>query len=85
MRKLGNFTAPSRFEVLLGLISDGVRCAARVQNGTGEDVKKIVTVLNEVEVPSEDVVGESSQLSSPWRTTSKNCFGRGLSDWIDLR
>jgi triosephosphate isomerase len=25
-------------------------------NGTGEDVKKIVTVLNEAEVPSEDVV-----------------------------
>jgi triosephosphate isomerase len=31
-----------------------------VQNGTGEDVKKIVTVLNEAEVPSEDVVGEPS-------------------------
>jgi hypothetical protein len=36
--------------------------AARVQNGTGEDVKKIVTVLNEAEVPSEDVVGEPSRL-----------------------
>lgn len=29
-----------------------------VQNGTGEEVKKIVTTLNEAEVPSEDVVGE---------------------------
>lgn len=32
-----------------------------MQNGTGEDVKKIVTVLNEAEVPSEDVVGEPSR------------------------
>jgi hypothetical protein len=29
-----------------------------VQNGTTDDVKKIVTVLNEAEVPSEDAVGE---------------------------
>lgn len=38
---------------------DALRCCC-VQNGTGEDVKKIVTVLNEAEVPSEDVVGEPS-------------------------
>jgi hypothetical protein len=29
-----------------------------LQNGTGNEVKKIVTTLNEAEVPSEDVVGE---------------------------
>lgn len=29
-----------------------------LQNGTPEEVKKIVTTLNEAEVPSEDVVGE---------------------------
>jgi len=47
-----------------GLISDVIRSSfPRAQNGTGEDVKKIVTVLNEAEVPSEDVVGESSQFS----------------------
>jgi hypothetical protein len=46
------------------LISDVIRSSfPRAQNGTGEDVKKIVTVLNEAEVPSEDVVGESSQFS----------------------
>lgn len=28
-----------------------------LQNGTIEEVKKIVTTLNEAEVPSEDVVG----------------------------
>lgn len=28
-----------------------------VQNGTTEEVKKIVTTLNEAEIPSEDVVG----------------------------
>lgn len=28
-----------------------------LQNGTTEEVKKIVTTLNEAEVPSEDVVG----------------------------
>jgi len=40
-----------------GLISDVIRSSfPRAQNGTGEDVKKIVTVLNEAEVPSEDVV-----------------------------
>lgn len=31
-----------------------------MQNGTVEEVKKIVTVLNEAEVPSEDIVGELS-------------------------
>jgi hypothetical protein len=41
------------------LIPDGT---ARVQNGTGEDMKKIITVLNEAVVPSEDVVGEPSRL-----------------------
>jgi hypothetical protein len=50
--------------------------AARVQNGTGEDVKKIVTVLNEAEVPSEDVVGE------PSRPILISFFLGG--DWIDL-
>jgi hypothetical protein len=44
------------------LIPDGIR-SPRAQNGTAGDVKKIVTVLNEAEVPSEDVVGESSQFS----------------------
>lgn len=35
-----------------------------VQNGTTEEVKKIVATLNEGQVPSQDVVGESSsQLS----------------------
>lgn len=29
-----------------------------MQNGTAEEVKKIVTTLNEAEVPSEDVVGK---------------------------
>ena len=29
-----------------------------VQNGTIEEVKKIVSFLNEAEVPSEDVVGK---------------------------
>jgi hypothetical protein len=52
-----------------------------VQNGTGEDVKKIVTVLNEAEVPSEDVVGESSHFSwhhlSP-RLQLRACVGCGL-------
>jgi len=47
------------------LISDGIR-SPRGQNGTGEDVKKIVTVLNEAEVPSEDVVGESA-IAGPFR------------------
>lgn len=28
-----------------------------LQNGTTEEVKKIVTILNEAEVPSEEVVG----------------------------
>lgn len=28
------------------------------QNGTTDEVKKIVTTLNEAEVPSEDVVGK---------------------------
>lgn len=31
-----------------------------LQNGTTEEVKKIVTILNEAEVPSEDVVGKFS-------------------------
>jgi hypothetical protein len=57
------------------LIPDG---AARVQNGTGEDVKKIVTVLNEAEVPSEDVVGE------PSRPILISFFLKKSSDWIDL-
>jgi len=30
-----------------------------LQNGTTEEVKKIVTTLNEAKVPGEDVVGES--------------------------
>jgi hypothetical protein len=29
-----------------------------LQNGTIEEVKKIVTMLNEAEVPSKDVVGK---------------------------
>lgn len=29
-----------------------------VQNGTLSEVKKIVTILNEAEVPSEDIVGK---------------------------
>lgn len=29
------------------------------QNGTSEEVKKIVSTLNQAEVPSEDVVGKS--------------------------
>ena len=29
-----------------------------LQNGTTEEVKKIVATLNEAEVPSEDVVGK---------------------------
>ena len=32
-----------------------------MQNGTTEEVKKIVTTLNEAKVPGEDVVGESQQ------------------------
>lgn len=32
-----------------------------LQNGTTEEVKKIVTTLNEAQVPGEDVVGESQQ------------------------
>lgn len=31
-----------------------------MQNGTVNEVKKIVAVLNEAEVPPEDVVGELS-------------------------
>ena len=49
------------------MISVGIRSRSpRGQNGTGEDVKKIVTVLNEAEVPSEDVVGESA-IAGPFR------------------
>lgn len=33
-------------------------CLVLLQNGTVDEVKKIVTILNEAEVPSEDVVGE---------------------------
>jgi hypothetical protein len=46
-------------------------------------VKKIVTVLNEAEVPTEDVVGESSQLvhmaSSP---RACNCGAVSAVVWV---
>lgn len=39
------------------LINYGLKYIS-MQNGTAEEVKKIVTTLNEAEVPSEDDVGE---------------------------
>lgn len=49
---------------MLGLSIIGVLIAIdvsfdwnRLQNGTTEEVKKIVSMLNEAEVPSEEIVG----------------------------
>lgn len=49
------FEVKLRYSLNIGLSSFG---GGWLQNGTVEEVKKIVTLLNEAEVPSEDVVGE---------------------------
>lgn len=49
-----------------------------LQNGTTEEVKKIVTTLNETEVPSEDVVGEFT--TNVTRTLSSVVF----KDYVSL-
>ena len=40
-------------------------------NGTLEQVKKLVSTLNEAEVPSEDVVGKYAVDKAPWNLDCK--------------
>ncbi|MQL83464.1 hypothetical protein Taro_015964 [Colocasia esculenta] len=81
--------------VMLSFASDGAGAFSLIvsqigclQNGTAEEVKKIVTILNEAEVPSEDVVEVvisppfvfltlvKSLLRSDFAVAAQNCWVR---------
>ena len=49
-----------------------------------EQVKKIVSTLNEAEVPSEDFVGKYAVDKAPWNLDCKFMLKIGLKNWLAL-